>query len=149
MDAQDKRTRPLVASGFKPHSVLLSRCEYRERRFYRIRDLTKTEARKTGEIMSGLSLFARPSGQWAKKIKGQILYFSEQFDPGEALATVNRDGMYSSQGRTPLDSDMFGDVMLKIGVWNARWMAVGRQMARSILSDFVQWLVGVSKAVGG
>lgn len=74
----------------------------------------KPKREKPDKPYDGFPMFAHPSGQWAKKIKGELKYFGVWADPEKALAKLNREWPYLSQGQTPPDPDKFGDVTLKI-----------------------------------
>jgi integrase len=50
---------------------------------------------------AGFPMFAHPSGQWSKKIRGKLRYFGVWADPDAALEKLNREWPYLSEGRTP------------------------------------------------
>ena len=57
--------------------------------------------RKPPKPYSGFPMFAHPSGQWSKKIRGKLKYFGVWNDPEAALERLNREFPYLSEGRTP------------------------------------------------
>lgn len=46
-------------------------------------------------------LFAHPSGQWARKIRGRLVYFGVWADPDAALARHDHEYKYLKEGKTP------------------------------------------------
>src|SRR4029079_9428294 len=58
-------------------------------------------------------MFAHPSGQWAKKIRGSLKYFGVWADPEAALARLNREWPYLKEGRTPPPVDVSGGCTLR------------------------------------
>ena len=49
----------------------------------------------------GFPMFAHPSGQWARKIRGRLYYFGVWENPNAALERLNREYPYLKEGRTP------------------------------------------------
>ncbi len=49
----------------------------------------------------GFPLFAHASGQWAKKIRGKLVYFGVWATPDAALERFNREWPYLKDGRVP------------------------------------------------
>jgi integrase len=65
----------------------------------------------------GFPLFAHPSGQWGKKIRGKFLYFgSWRTDPEgrEALKQFNREWPYLKEGKQPPLVDVSGGCSLRM-----------------------------------
>ena len=49
----------------------------------------------------GFPLFPHATGQWAKKIRGRMVYFGKWDDPQAALEKFQREWPYLSEGRIP------------------------------------------------
>ena len=68
---------------------------------------------KPAKPYAGFPLFARPSDQWAKKIRGRLVYFGVWADPEAALARLNREWPYLKDGKTPPAVDLSGGLTMK------------------------------------
>jgi len=76
---------------------------------------TKT-TRKPAKPYEGFPMFAHPSGMWAKKIRGKLIYFTSwRTDPGgtDALQQLNREWPYLKEGKAPPSTDVSGGCTLK------------------------------------
>ena len=65
---------------------------------------TKTTVQKPGKPYEGFPMFAHPSGMWAKKVRGKLVYIgSWRNDPDgtAALEQFNREWPYLKDGKTP------------------------------------------------
>jgi len=58
-------------------------------------------------------MFAHPSGQWAKKIRGRLHYFGVWADPEAALERLNREWPCLKEGKTPPPIDVSEGVSLE------------------------------------
>ena len=74
----------------------------------------KTAREKPDKPYKGFPLFAHPSGQWAKKIRGRTHYFGVWSSPEAALERLNFEYPYLADGRTPPAVDVSNGCTLKV-----------------------------------
>ena len=69
---------------------------------------------KPDKPYEGFPMFAHPSGQWAKKIRGRLQYFGVWADPDAALERLNRELPFLKDGRTPPPIDVSAGCTLRV-----------------------------------
>jgi integrase len=81
-----------------------------------------TPQAKPAKPSADFPLFPHASGQWAKKVRGQLHYFGRWDDPAAALAAYQQQAADLHAGRRPRDQAEQGDGALTVGALSNRFI---------------------------